>query len=383
MPSLDISRLRALTGILLLGVVSTATSAQKPAPLRLGYFLGGKTYALFRAFQDGSLEGAGANVVLLSKYLDQPEYVVVPKDSWRLRTMRDRGKFGKLSGVAVLRDLEWRIVDGGTAGESSFVQGVVAGRPVVAVAALQHDLKEAPAKAIVLRTGITIERQEDFAGLTLASRRGGPGEEIMLREFLATLDSNVQDRVHIRSQVSENDIDRLLATGEIDGGLLHFTTIYRVLTAGTGYIHRRMDWMNPELSMGLLVFRRDVLESNPEAVGRLIEGYMRRVRYEANLPADSHELLWPLYLDHRVPGMSLPRVTTPPRVRVELLQEVQELLLKYGYISGRVNLHRFIDNRFVDGINPSDAVRRSAPRDPPNRSPSPRSPHQDSPRPRG
>lgn len=354
----------------MIGVAPAPTSAQEAPPLRLGFFLGGKTYALFRAFQDGSLESSGAGVVLLSKYLDQEGYTLVPKDSWKLRKMRDTGKFGKLSGVAVLRDIEWRIVDGGTAGESSFVQGVVTGRPVVAVAALQHDLKETPAKAIVLRTGIKIERPGDFAGLTLASRRGGPGEEIMLREFLETLGGDVKSKIDIRSQVSEGDIDHLLATGEIDGGLFHFTTIYRVSAAGTGYIHRRMDWMNPELSQGLLVFRKDIIESNPRGVGRIVEGYVRRVRYETGLASGDPELLRPLYLNHTVPGMSLPRVTTPPRVRVDLLEEVQRLLLKYGYIARTVELSHFIDNRFVDGLSPSDAARKSEPQDSPNRIPS-------------
>ena len=148
--------------------------ATPTAAVRIGYFLGGKTYAFHRAFSAGALESGGDSLTLLSKYLDGGEFVPVPKDPWRLRAMRDQGKFGKLSGVEVARAIAAGEVDGGTVGESSFIQAAVAGRPIVAVARLQHDQRERPAKAIVLRSGIEISSPADFAGLTLAARRGGP-----------------------------------------------------------------------------------------------------------------------------------------------------------------------------------------------------------------
>ncbi len=321
--------------------------ATPTAAVRIGYFLGGKTYAFHRAFSAGALESGGDSLTLLSKYLDGGEFVPVPKDPWRLRAMRDQGKFGKLSGVEVARAIAAGEVDGGTVGESSFIQAAVAGRPIVAVARLQHDQRERPAKAIVLRSGIEISSPADFAGLTLAARRGGPGEEMMLQEFLSGLGIDWRRRVRLRTQVSERDFENLLARGEIDGGLLHVTTIQRVLRDGTGTIHRRMDWIDPELSQGLLVFHRDFVAAHPRTVRRIVAGYAAHARHESALPAHSPELLLPLLVEHRVPGMDLPRAASPPLPRLALLEEAQRLLLKHGHIESAVDLGPFVDASFA------------------------------------
>ena len=54
-----------------------------------------------------------------------------------------------------------------------------------------------------------------------------------------------------------------------------------------------------------------------------------------------------LQLGFQLNGSSIQVYDYPPLVRVELLEEVQDLLFEYGEIDNKIDLNQHIDNSFV------------------------------------
>ena len=113
------------------------------------------------------------------------------------------------------------------------------------------------------------------------------------------------------------------------------------------YVYRRMDWLNPEISLVVLVFRKDFLETNRERVKKIVAGYMKRIAYENALPEHKREKTRKGgktgVMDLDFQGMSLPVYDYPPRVRPELLDEMQRLMVTHGLLKGTTDLGGFVD----------------------------------------
>jgi ABC-type nitrate/sulfonate/bicarbonate transport system substrate-binding protein len=118
-------------------------------------------------------------------------------------------------------------------------------------------------------------------------------------------------------------------------------------------MYRAMDWMNAEISHALLVFRKDFIEEYPKEVQNIITAYMKRIKYENSIPKQEKissihpENNLGLQLGFQLNGSSIPVYDYPPLVRVELLEEVQDLLFEYGEIDNKIDLNQHIDNSFV------------------------------------
>lgn len=96
-----------------------------------------------------------------------------------------------------------------------------------------------------------------------------------------------------------------------------------------------LDWLNPELSHALLIFRKDFVRNHPEAVTNII---MRNSLKKAlQMPTDFQE-------------MDFPQYDLPPLVSLDLLEEMQGLLLPYKEIGRKVDLRLSIDNSFVNKV---------------------------------
>ena len=53
-------------------------------------------------------------------------------------------------------------------------------------------------------------------------------------------------------------------------------------------------------------------------------------------------------MENSFQGLEIPRYDLPPVLRMDLLDEVQDLLIKYEYIDEKVNIEDFIDSSFVE-----------------------------------
>ncbi|MBI5244436.1 MAG: ABC transporter substrate-binding protein [Elusimicrobia bacterium] len=338
----------------IVSLVFAALPLAAPGPCRgedavkLAYFHGGKTAVLLRAYVNGSFEAAGVRLELHSKYMGKPGFELLPRSTSAVAAIaldQDGRKtyFGKASGIETAEAALAGDFDGATMGEASFLLAVSSGAPLVAVATLSHDVREAPSKAIVVREDVMIDKPEDFKGKTLISRRAGPGEAVMLREFVLSIGLAPGKDVELRNQVPEDEMVSLLRHRKVHGGLYDLSVVAKLVQRGQARLYRRMDWMNPEVSQALLVFRKDFVESRPEAVRRVLAAYAQRIRAEKPLAVEQ------VGLDKaaRDEGLGPPRADDPPWVRADLLEEYQDLLIKHGVLGARVPLDGFVDTALL------------------------------------
>ena len=253
----------------------------------------------------------------------------------------------KLTGVEIVDLILENKIDGGVIGESSFVQKIHEGAPIVAVALLGYT--PIPGKCILLRKGLKINSVEDFKGKTLASRRAGPGDAIFLREFIEDIGLTEKD-INIIDQTDDADHKRWIKTGEIDGGLYHLHTARKLISSDAAYFYRAMDWMDPAISHAVLVFTRDYISNYPENVQKIVNAYVKRIAFENSIPEEDKDgsLDKGLMMKGDFLGMEIPKYDFPPRIRLDLLNKVRDLLLKYGYIDAKKNIINFVDNSFVE-----------------------------------
>lgn len=334
------------------------SAPSKPLPeLKIGHFIGGKTYVLYRAFYEGRLDNRSTPIQLYSRFMHQETpFIPVPREldqlkKWRKRKEGKKIKFGKVSGIEVLEAIMRGELHGGTVGESSFLSYIQPEMPLVAIALLQRDSIEQPAKAIAIRQDLTINTPEDLVGLRFASRRAGPGEEVLLYLYLDSLGIDWRNTMEIVPQMDDHIMEAELGKS-IDGGLFHITTIRRLHKANTGKIHRLMNWASPHLSFGLLVFHKDVVEQHPAALQDLLRGYLQQIQYEETIPLKEKLQYegFPLRMAQQFQGMSLPENVNPPFVNLEDLTTVQHHLHHYGFIDKPFALKTFVDHSLLASI---------------------------------
>jgi ABC-type nitrate/sulfonate/bicarbonate transport system substrate-binding protein len=325
-------------------------------PVRIGYFHGGRIHLLWRAYISKYFDDEGVNVEFYSKYLGKEGLYKVPKNFGEMQekmgTDDEAAYFGKQTGTEIIEAMERGILDGGTVGEFTFVQAVSNNSPIVAVAELGQETAEMPAKAIAMRKDVVINSPEDFKGKTLIASRPRSIDAIILREFIESLGLDAEQDLSIIYQARHDKQEELLKKKKIHGGLFHLHRLASFVKKDLIYIYRKMDWLNPEISHSLLVFRKEFVETYPEAVKKIILAYMKRIKYEHNIPPKEKvkEKRFGLQMVLYFQDMNLPQYDYPPLVSQDLLKEVQSLSLKYRFIDKQVDLTKFINNRFVKEV---------------------------------
>lgn len=339
--------------VIVLGVIILLPQKEVSQAIKIGYFHGGRTMLLYRAYINNEFEKEGVGVNLLTKDLHKDQYYTVPKS---YDEIKNNNFFGKARGGELIDQVIKGETDGATPGESSFIEAASKGLPIVVVAMLGHDTKEAPGHAIIFRKDVIIKNSQDIKGKTLSSRRAGEGDRVFLEEFLEDEGIDSKKDVKIVSQVNDDEWTKGITLGNFDGGYYHLMAVEGLVKTGQAYVYRKFDWVNPELSNALLVFRKDIVKKHPKEVEKIVRAYMKRIRYEHSLPKEERlkdpgeGFLYGLQVEKDFQGMNLPQYDFPPRVRVELLDEMQELLLKHQVIDKKVDLSDFIDNRFVEEV---------------------------------
>ena len=341
------------TDIINLEVKPTPALQSGNSPLRIGYFHGGRTVMIYRTHVFDYFSREKVKVELHTKWLNDDKVFKVPDDHDKAEAIRAGRKFfGKMDGMEIIQKMLDGEFDGGTVGEASFLSYASRGAPIVAVAMLGHDVRGEGGKGIVFRKDVIIRSPADLRNKTLVSRRAGPGDAIFLREFLESVGMASDKSIKILDDLDEDEVVRLLEEGKIDGGLYHLLTLKSVIEERkSAYLYRPMDWMNPELSHSLLVFRKDIVTQRPDWVERIVRAYMKRIQFERSLPPDVRESTREsksLMMELRFQGMSIPSYDFPPLVRLDLLREMHRLLVKYHFASGDPDLRNHIDNSFIE-----------------------------------
>lgn len=347
--------MRPLLSILfVLGLGTAAVAAVEP--VRIGYFHGGRTNVIFRTAVSGYFAQAGVDVTLYTADLHDRSIYSLPKSREGLEALSNeaeakRLKFGKMRGTEIVDAMTRGDVDAGTIGESSFIQSIDEGKPIVAVALLGFDTKEHPGHAIAFRADEVISSTADLKGKVLATRRAGPGDYVFLMEFLRSMGLDKDKSIRVVSQVADDQIEDQLRKKQVDGGYYHLMTVQALDAMGlVRGPYRPLTWVNPEMSQSVLVFRRDFIEKHPDSVQRVVSAYTRRIAYEKTIPEKNADRGWKkaTMMRSEFEGMMIPQYALPPRVRPDLLTGMQALLLRYGFVKRADDLGPDIDNEFVD-----------------------------------
>ncbi len=330
----------------------TLKVAAKGAPIKIGYFHGGRTHLFYRAYINGFFENEHANVLLTTKALRKDGLYEVPKTHKGFTAAsQDKKHFGRMTGTEIVDEMIKGNLDGGTIGEASFIDAVSKGKPIVAVAALGHDTKERPGHAFVLRKGLVVKKPGDLKGKTFTSRRSGPVDALLTREFVLSEGLKLSD-VKIIDDMYDDKLFESLKSGAVDGGYYHLHWVKKFVKNDIGYVYRRLDWVNPEASLALLVFNGDFVRDNREIVQRIVNAYVKRIRFEKGLTEEKRMKPTEFGLqmvNYDVEGMNIPQYDLPPVIRVQLLSLVQDLMNKHGYINKKAEIEKFVDFSFVEG----------------------------------
>lgn len=341
-----------LVGFLLLGLFFIFSYGKKRLSentIRIGYFHGGRTMLLFRAYINGELKFNNAHVDLYTKDLNGGNYYLI---SSKPSDITNNYEFGKVRGGELIDEMVSGKLDGATVGESSYIKAVSEGKPIIAVAILGHDTREAPAHAILIRKGLKIGKPQDLEGKVLVTRRAGDGDATFLREFLTQSGLDPEKDVKLVEQVDDNLWLQGIKNGSFDGGYFHEMAVRPLVESGDAYIYRRLDWVDPEMSQALLVFNTDFIKEHPSEVLEVIRAYMLRIKYEQSLPGEVRlQYINGMQMADNFQGMNLPQYSNPPAVSLDLLNSMQNLLIKQKVLSTKVNLVDNVDNSFVENIS--------------------------------
>ena len=339
-----------VTIVVLLGIAgcSNANLVADESTVKIGYFQGGRVDMIYRTNINGFFDQEGVDVKLYTTELRGKEFLEVPKTHEEfLEIQKNTLNFGKVRGTEIVDFMLEGGANAGTIGESSFIQKFHEGAPIVAVSLLGYD--RTPGKAIIMRKDVKINSVEDFKGKTLISRRAGPGDSIFLREFIESIGLTPED-LNIINQVDDGDAKDWLRDGKIDGGFYHLRMARQLILEDVAYIYRPMNWMDSAISHALLVFHKDFVKNHPGKVQKVVTAYMKRIVYENSLPEEEKDKSWVkgLTMIGEFQGMSTPQYDFPPKIRIDLLNEVQDLLLKYEYIDEKIDIEEFVDYSFVE-----------------------------------
>ena len=319
-------------------------------PVKIAYCYGSRTNGFYRTHIHGFFNKEAAEVELYTKNLREDTFFKIPENCEAAEKLRkDSYFFGKVSGVEIVDEIINGQFEGGTIGGASFIYCLSRGAPIVAVAMLGLNREETTILAMVIKKGLEINSLQDFKNKILISRRGGPGGAVYLREFLENAGLAAEESIKIRNNIDEDEGLVLLAEKKIDGGLYHLKELIQVVKKDLGTIYQPMNWVNPQICHGLLVFRKDFLDKNKTTVQKIINAYVENISAEKenNLKLRTNGGNEEIKEKLKSYGIEKPEYDLVPLVRIDLLNELQDLLLKHGKINRKIDLTSFVDNGFV------------------------------------
>jgi len=355
---------------------SAPTKTNPESPIRIGYFHGGRTALLMRAYSNKEFDAAGLPVEFYATKLRSDKYELIPKSITRFN-QESGGEFyaGKARGTELTDAIMAGKMDLAMVGESSFLESMYAGKPIVAIAELGHDVKGHSGHVMLMRDNIEIKSPGDFLGKILVSRRAGPGDGAFMRAFLdkcgvdikkdilqlsnTSLPKNLMEKrklpknkIIVIDDMYEDVMRKGLENGIIDGGYFHLMFLEGPRFVGLHLLQPLHAWANPELSHALLVCHKDFLRKNQNRLIKLIEVYIKRIKYEHSLSYEERtnppDKTKGFKMACNISGLNYPQYDLIPTTSVELLYDVQKLLIRYStFRKKKLKIENFVDNSLV------------------------------------
>lgn len=330
----------------------------KTPTLRIGYFLGGRTMLIYRAFIDNYFEKEKLNIVIVTKQLNSE--IWMEYDQTNKNTILSIPKNARATGNELFKLTKEKFTDMAFVGEASFLKACTAGEPIVAIAQLGADEGDG-GHAIVIKKGIKIKGPKDLEKIVWGSRRSSGGDDIFLKEFLLKEGVDLS-KVKFIFNIDDDKINKFLKSGKIQGAYHHLMHVLIADPLDILYVYRSLNWVNPAVSQALAVVTREYYENNRSTLKKFIRAYMKRTAYEHSLPKKARSKgidyaaekpgykmnLEEMEVDYN--GMNLPQYPKIPTIRKSINDEAVDMFYRHGFIDKKVDLTKCYDNSLVKEV---------------------------------
>ena len=341
--------------VLILYFSLTAGCQKSPEKVRIGYFHGGRTMNVYRAFIFGYYDKEKLDVELITRTLRSDVFRTTPK---KYEDIMHFNGWGKAKGDELLKLMMEDKVELATIGETSFLKAIGRGEDIVAVAELGFDTLKNPGHLIGLLKGVKAETAEDLKNIRWGARRSSGGDEVILKEFFVSKGIKPSE-VRIDRDLAEHKLKKGLLKGKIQGAYFHLMQFQKLYKKGILKMYTPLDWIDPRMSQSVLVVKRSYLNKNRETVLKILKALKKRTMFENSLSleerlkrAEGTYAMEGLQMERRFLGiLNLPQFRNHPTVRVEILEKMQDLLLKHNVIKNKTDISKYIDNSLLNSIS--------------------------------
>ena len=317
--------------------------------IKLGYFHGGKNYGFFRAYVYKYFDKNGVNVSLYTTVQDKGPLTLIEKDpEWIFKKKKEQKFFGKMTGNKIAELINEGKLDGGLIGSGSFLDALEKNLSIVAVASLGMCDKEKTCRSLTLREGVKIINLEDLRGKKICYFKDTSIDYLALVKYLKKvgLYGNV-------TLIETKDWDSWVsyAYGKADACIRHYGSAKEADIEWNGH-YEAVDWINPNMDHGLLVFKADFIHKHPDKIKKIILGYNERLNYEKNLSDDeAHKSnIKGLNIKDEYEDISLAVMNYNLSVKTSLLNEIETMMMEEDMLERDLNIQGHVDNSFVSEI---------------------------------
>jgi ABC-type nitrate/sulfonate/bicarbonate transport system substrate-binding protein len=327
------------------------TTSSVDDPVSIGFFHGGRCHHFYRAYLSDSFDRAGVNTQLYTSFLNDPyRFEPVSRNFEREYARRAKERMGRVTGTVLTTMITLGELDGAIIGEASAIMAAKQGLPIVNVARLGHGDRDVSGFMIVMRNGLNAKTAEDLRGKTVSTRRAGPGDEVLLREYFHQAGMEAGKDYEIVAQTNDDQQHHWLKDGAIDAGLYHMYGVSKQIAAGKVDLMRPMDWVPGDLPAAYLAFHKDFVRDRPDDVLRILRGLMWRLEYEKTLPSSVQKAnrQFGYVLEYFFRGTRLPHTTFPFTAERNHLQQMQDMMLRHGAMDSPVDLEPYLADGLFD-----------------------------------
>ena len=142
------------------------------------------------------------------------------------------------------------------------------------------------------------------------------------------------------------------AYGESDACIQHYGQAKQADREWGGHFEA-IHWINPNMDYGLLVFHKDFLKNHQNEIMKIISAYKERLLYEENL-TDKEAYASNkkgLQIKSEYKDISLAVMNYDLRVKTNLLNEMESMMITEGILDKDVDIESHVDNSFVDMLS--------------------------------
>lgn len=204
---------------------------------------------------------------------------------------------------------------------------------------------------LAVRNGVNISSPEDFKGKTICSSTSGSMGELFLHMWADKNNLKIGDDFKLTFLGDENSYKSAFASGSVDACYLD-TPMALAMLEKRDLAHPYY-WMDKGQYVTAFVSVSDRMVNNhPDKLKRFLEAYNEAATYARNHPEERIAAIanHTQYTEAQLHDMRLPPVPKNLSVNVTTLNEVRDLMYKYGLVDEKHEMGSMVDNSFINQV---------------------------------